>query len=116
MNAELIISTLSSEKKRNRGGSNYLIRLLLISFILSPSHPHKAAELVIESVRLNPRVLGSIIALSPSVVLMEEAAAAEENDPVSFFLKGTRGWDIWEMRSKDESLRSARCHLSGWGS
>lgn len=51
------------------------------------------------SMNLNPRVLGSIIALSPFVVLLEEAAAVEEEevvveekDPVSSFLKGTRGW------------------------
>lgn len=109
------LSTLSSEKKRKREKNNYLIRMLLICFILSPSHPHRAGELVTVSMHLNPRVLGSIIAQSPFVVLLEEAAAAKENDPVSFFSEGNQGLDIWEMRSKDESSRSARCHLSGWG-
>lgn len=31
------------------------------------------------------------------------------------FSEGNPGLNIWEMRSKDVSLRSTRCHLSGWG-
>lgn len=43
------------------------------------------------SINLNPRVRGSMMALSPFAVLLEEAVAEEENDPVGSSLKGTRG-------------------------
>lgn len=83
-----------NKKKREKKEKTQLPDPSAVDFVfLSPSHPHRAGEHVTVSMNLNPRVLGSIIALSPFVVLLEEeaAAAAAENDPVSSFPKGTRG-------------------------
>lgn len=60
------------------------------------------------SVNLNPR-LGSIIALSPFVVLLKEAAA--ENNPVSSFPKGVSGKIMGNVHQKNDAVKATKCYL-----
>lgn len=108
-------STLSSEKKRK--GKKQLPDPAAINLFypiaVPSSQSRRACHRVREFKSPGLRLHNCTISVCSPAGRRGGGTGGERSSQL--FSEGNQGLDIWEMRSKDESLRSARCHLSGWG-